>query len=115
MDVELRQRLAFGRSDERFPVLVGDVAPAGQMVDRARDALYVLPARSVAAEQLVIAEPGEGATEEPERVEPGRIERRVSAEWSTGNTGVYGRLYARVAPTPDCKSDTSETIRVRRP
>lgn len=37
------------------------------------------------------------------------------AEWSTGNTGVYGRLYARVAPTPDCKSDTSETIRVRRP
>jgi hypothetical protein len=37
------------------------------------------------------------------------------AEWSTGNTGVYGRLYARVGPTPDCKSDTSDTIRVRRP
>ena len=90
-----RKRLVYGRSDERFPVLVGDVAPGGQMVHCARDAPYVLPARSVAAEQLVIAEPGEGATEEHERVGPGRIERRVTAEWSTGNAPVDGRRDVR--------------------
>lgn len=35
-------------------------------------------------------------------------------QWSTGNTGVYGRFYARARPTPDCRPDNSRTIRVRR-
>ena len=93
-----RQRLVFGRRDERFPVLVGDVALGGQMVDRARDPPDVLPARSVTVEQLVITEPGEGATDEHERmerVEPGRIERRVTAEWSPGHAPVDARCDVR--------------------
>ena len=68
------------------------------MVDRARDPPDVLPARSVTAEQLVIAEPGEGAAEEHERVErvePDRIERRVTAERSPGNAPVDGRRDVR--------------------
>jgi len=32
--------------------------------------------------------------------------------WSTGNTGQQGRFYAKVKRTPDCKADTSRTIRV---
>lgn len=31
--------------------------------------------------------------------------------WSTGNTGLSGKFYARAGRTADCKSDTSETIR----
>ena len=56
-----RPGFVFGRSDERSPVLVGDVTPGESMVDRPRDAPDVLPARGVAADQLVIAEPGERA------------------------------------------------------
>lgn len=37
------------------------------------------------------------------------------AEWNTGNTGVFGKFYARVGRTEDCKGDTSKTIRSRRP
>jgi hypothetical protein len=33
-------------------------------------------------------------------------------EWSTGNTGMTGRFYARVGPTEFCKKDTSRTIKV---
>ena len=33
-------------------------------------------------------------------------------EWNTGNTGESGKFYARVAPTPLCKKDTSRTITV---
>lgn len=36
-------------------------------------------------------------------------------EWSTGNTGVYGKVYARVARTQHCKADTSRTVRSVRP
>jgi hypothetical protein len=36
------------------------------------------------------------------------------AEWNTGNTGVYGKFYARAGKTEDCKGDTSKTIRSRR-
>lgn len=35
-------------------------------------------------------------------------------EWSTGNTGVFGKVYALVRRTPDCKADTSKTVRSRR-
>ncbi len=35
-------------------------------------------------------------------------------EWNTGNTGMYGKFYARVGKTEDCKGDTSNTIRSRR-
>lgn len=35
-------------------------------------------------------------------------------EWNTGNTGVFGKFYARVGRTEDCKGDTSKTIRSRR-
>jgi len=31
--------------------------------------------------------------------------------WSTGNTGVPGHFYAKVKRTPDCKPDTSPTIK----
>ena len=34
--------------------------------------------------------------------------------WSTGNTGQAGRFFAKVGGTPDCQSDVSPTIRVRR-
>jgi hypothetical protein len=34
--------------------------------------------------------------------------------WSTGNTGIPGRYYAKLGATPDCKADVSPTIRVRR-
>lgn len=36
-------------------------------------------------------------------------------EWSTGNTGVEGKFYAKVRRTPSCKGDTSPTIRATRP
>jgi hypothetical protein len=36
-------------------------------------------------------------------------------EWSTGNTGVFGKVYARVARTEFCKADTSRTVRSVRP
>jgi hypothetical protein len=35
--------------------------------------------------------------------------------WSTGNTGMFGRFYARAGATPDCRADSSETIRSVRP
>ena len=35
--------------------------------------------------------------------------------WSTGNTGESGRFYAKVKRTPDCKPDTSPTIKVDKP
>ena len=31
--------------------------------------------------------------------------------WSTGNTGMTGKFYARAARTADCKPDTSRTVR----
>jgi len=37
------------------------------------------------------------------------------AEWNTGNTGIYGRFYARAGRTEFCKGDTSKTIRSVRP
>jgi hypothetical protein len=36
-------------------------------------------------------------------------------EWSTGNTGVYGKMYARAGRTERCKADSSPTIRTVRP
>lgn len=36
-------------------------------------------------------------------------------EWSTGNTGRFGKFYARAGKTVDCKGDTSKTIRSVRP
>jgi len=36
-------------------------------------------------------------------------------EWSTGNTGVYGKVYARVGRTEHCRADTSRTVRSVRP
>jgi hypothetical protein len=38
----------------------------------------------------------------------------ADGSWETGNTGVAGRVYARVKPTPTCAGDTSPTIRVTR-
>ena len=35
-------------------------------------------------------------------------------EWNTGNTGMFGKFYARVGKTVDCKGDTSKTVRSRR-
>jgi hypothetical protein len=35
-------------------------------------------------------------------------------EWSTGNTGVAGRFYAKVRRITGCKGDTSPTIRAIR-
>jgi len=35
-------------------------------------------------------------------------------EWSTGNTGLFGKFYARAGKTPDCKADNSDTVRSRR-
>jgi hypothetical protein len=35
--------------------------------------------------------------------------------WSTGNTGLGGRFYAKVRGTTDCKGDTSPTIKVVKP
>ncbi|HEY6565950.1 MAG TPA: hypothetical protein VI341_00400 [Actinomycetota bacterium] len=36
-------------------------------------------------------------------------------EWSTGNSGTFGKVYALVRRTPDCKADRSDTIRSRQP
>ena len=37
-------------------------------------------------------------------------------EWSTGNTGRFGKYYARAGKTTDCQADSSETVRsVRSP
>jgi hypothetical protein len=36
-------------------------------------------------------------------------------EWSIGQPGVYGKLYARAGRTPDCLPDSSPTVRVPRP
>ena len=35
-------------------------------------------------------------------------------EWSTGNTGIEGRFYAKVGRTAACRADTSPTIRAVR-
>ncbi|CAA9402709.1 MAG: hypothetical protein AVDCRST_MAG22-1203 [uncultured Rubrobacteraceae bacterium] len=35
-------------------------------------------------------------------------------EWSTGNSGISGKVYARTGKTAGCKGDSSETIRARR-
>jgi len=35
--------------------------------------------------------------------------------WSTGNSGVYGKIYARAGRTEFCAADSSPTIRVQRP
>jgi hypothetical protein len=35
-------------------------------------------------------------------------------EWSTGNTGLFGKFYARAGRTADCKADNSDTVRSRR-
>ena len=35
--------------------------------------------------------------------------------WSTGNTGQFGKFYARAKRTADCKGDSSPTVRSRRP
>lgn len=35
-------------------------------------------------------------------------------EWSTGNTGMYGKFYARAGRTLYCKGDTSLTVRSTR-
>jgi hypothetical protein len=32
-------------------------------------------------------------------------------EWSTGNSGLSGKFYARARKTPDCKADSSRTVR----
>lgn len=34
--------------------------------------------------------------------------------WSTGNTGMTGKFYARAGKIPGCKADSSKTIRVQR-
>ena len=33
-------------------------------------------------------------------------------QWSVGNPGVSGKIYARAGKTPDCKADSSNTINV---
>ena len=35
-------------------------------------------------------------------------------EWETGQLGTEGRFYARVKSTPNCKKDSSRTIRAQR-
>ena len=35
--------------------------------------------------------------------------------WSTGNSGIYGKIYARAGRTEFCKADSSPTIRSVRP
>ncbi len=35
--------------------------------------------------------------------------------WSIGNSGMYGKIYARAGRTPDCKPDTSRTIETVEP
>lgn len=54
-----------------------------------------------------------------------RVDQRIASdtaslngdryEWSTGNTGKFGKFYARAGKTDDCKGDTSKTIRSVRP
>lgn len=34
-------------------------------------------------------------------------------QWNTGTSGTFGKVYALVRRTPDCKADSSETIRSR--
>jgi hypothetical protein len=34
--------------------------------------------------------------------------------WSTGNTGIQGRFYAKIGATPNCRPDTSPTVRAVR-
>jgi hypothetical protein len=36
-------------------------------------------------------------------------------EWSTGNTGMFGKFYARAPRTLYCKADSSPTVRSVRP
>ena len=56
-----------------------------------------------------------GATQDPSvdvRVASDLASRNGDVfEWSTGNTGLTGKFYARVTRTPDCKGDTSDTVR----
>jgi hypothetical protein len=35
-------------------------------------------------------------------------------KWSTGNTGIEGKFYAKVKRTPQCKAATSRTVRAVR-
>jgi hypothetical protein len=36
-------------------------------------------------------------------------------EWNTGNTGMFGKFYARAKRTESCKAGSSETVRAVRP
>lgn len=38
----------------------------------------------------------------------------ANGSWETGNTGIAGKLYAKVKATSTCGGDTSPTIRVTR-
>ena len=62
----------------------------------------------------------------PQAAEDPRNDERVASdlaglsgdryEWNTGNTGRFGKFYARAGKTPDCKADSSDTVRsVRSP
>ncbi|MEX1262777.1 MAG: hypothetical protein WEE66_02385 [Actinomycetota bacterium] len=54
-----------------------------------------------------------------------RVDERIASDtaslngdryqWNTGNTGMFGRFYARVGKTEFCKGDTSKTVRSVRP
>jgi hypothetical protein len=37
------------------------------------------------------------------------------AFWSTGNSGIYGKIYARAAATANCKAASSKTIKTTAP
>ena len=60
-----------------------------------------------------------GAEQDP------RVDERIASdtaslngdryEWNTGNTGRFGKFYARAGKTENCKGDTSKTIRSVRP
>jgi hypothetical protein len=58
-----------------------------------------------------------GAEQDPrtdDRVGSDTAERHGDVyQWSIGQPGVFGRMYARAPQTPDCKADSSQTIRIR--
>lgn len=73
--------------------------------------------RSCARNRKVIVFKQMGMNQDPsvdERVASDTASRNGDRfQWSTGNTGVFGKVYALVRRTPDCKADRSKTIRSR--
>lgn len=95
------------RADTQVTIMVSDGEFSGY-VDSPRP-------RECAKNRKIVLFKQVGRTQDPS------ADKRVASDtaskngdrfmWSTGNTGLSGKFYARAGRTPSCQPDTSKTIR----